>query len=112
MSGMNEQDVTERRRSPRVMLPVDEECSLQLRTRVRLLDISLSGALVETDLPLPIGAKGQLRFALAGATYAPTVQIRRRAGLQARELNLGAVFTSMDDSSRRRLEDFLRKATP
>lgn len=111
MSGMDERDVTERRRSPRVMLP-DEECSLQLRTRVRLLDISLSGALVETDLPLPIGAKGQLRFALAGAAYSPTVQIRRRAGLQARELNLGAVFTSMDDSSRRRLEDFLRKSTP
>ena len=73
MSGMDERDVTERRRSPRVMLPQDEECSLQLRTRVRLLDISLSGALVETDLPLPIGAKGQLRFALAGAAYSPTV---------------------------------------
>ena len=112
MSGMEEQDVNDRRRSPRVMLPTDEECSLQLRTRVRLLDISLTGALVETDLPLPIGAKGQLRFALAGAAYAPTVQIRRRAGSQTRELNLGAVFTSMDDSSRRRLEDFLRKATP
>ena len=82
------------------------------RTRVRLLDISASGALVETDLPLPIGAKGQLRFALAGSAYAPTVQIRRRAGSQTRELNLGAVFTSMDDTSRRRLEDFLRKATP
>ena len=112
MSGIDERDINERRRSPRVMLPVDEECSLQLRARVRLLDISLSGALVETELPLPIGAKGQLRFALAGSTYAPTVQIRRRAGSQARELNLGTVFTSMDDTSRRRLEDFLRKATP
>jgi hypothetical protein len=111
-NGSDDRDVNDRRRSPRVMLPEDEQCSLQLRTRVRLLDISLSGALVETDLPLPIGAKGQLRFALAGAAYAPTVQIRRRVGSPARELNLGAVFTSMDDSSRRRLEDFLRKATP
>jgi hypothetical protein len=109
---MDERDVTERRRSPRVMLPQDEECRLQLRTRVRLLDISLSGALVESDVPLPIGANGQLRFALAGSAYAPTVQVRRRAGSQARELNLGTVFTSMDDTSRRRLEDFLRKATP
>ena len=104
--------VSDRRRSPRVLLPDDEECSLQLRTRVRLLDISATGALVESELPLPVGAKGQLRFALAGASYAPTVQIRRRAGSQARELNLGAVFTSMDEMSRRRLEDFLRKATP
>jgi hypothetical protein len=104
--------IQDRRRSPRVMLPTDEECSLQLRTRVRLLDISASGALVETDMPLPVGAKGQLCFALAGASYAPTVQIRRRAGSISRDLNLGAVFTSMDDMSRRRLEDFLRKATP
>ena len=34
----------DRRRSPRVMLPEDEECSLQLRTRVRLLDISADRA--------------------------------------------------------------------
>ncbi|HET7218499.1 MAG TPA: PilZ domain-containing protein [Vicinamibacterales bacterium] len=105
-------EMTDRRRSPRVMLPEDEECSLQLRTRVRLIDISASGALVESEVPLPVGSKGQLRFALAGASFAPTVQIRRRAGSLSKELNLGAVFTSMDDASRRRLEEFLRKATP
>jgi hypothetical protein len=106
----NEQQ--DRRRSPRVALPQDEECDLQLRTRVKLLDISATGALVESEIPLPIGARGQLRFALAGAAFAPTVQIRRRAGSPARDLNLGTVFTSMDDTSRRRLEEFLRKATP
>jgi len=108
----NEGNDTDRRRSPRVMLPADEECRLQLRTRVRLVDISATGALVESDMPIPIGATGQLRFSLAGASYAPTVQVRRRAGDRARELNLGTVFTSMDDTSRRRLEEFLRKATP
>jgi hypothetical protein len=107
-----EQRMAERRRSPRVMLPEDEECSLQLRTRVRLLDISVTGALVETELPLPVGARGQLRFALAGTSFSPTVQIRRRAGSPARDLNLGTVFTSMDEACRRRLEEFLRKATP
>jgi hypothetical protein len=94
-----------------VTLPQDEECDLQLHTRVRLLDISATGALVESELPLPVGARGHLRFALAGASFSPTVQIRRRAG-SARDLNLGTVFTSMDDTSRRRLEEFLRKATP
>jgi len=102
----------DRRRSPRVLLPEDEECSLQLRTRVRLVDISATGALVESNLPLPVGSHGQLRFALAGASYAPTVQIRRRAGSQVRDLSLGTMFTSMDDTSRRRLEEFLKKATP
>jgi c-di-GMP-binding flagellar brake protein YcgR len=108
----NVNEPQDRRRSPRVMLPQDEECDLQLRTRVRLLDISATGALVESEVPLPIGARAQLRFALAGAAFAPTVQIRRRAGSAARDLNLGTMFTSMDDTSRRRLEEFLRKATP
>jgi hypothetical protein len=112
LNGTDNKAPQDRRRSPRVLLPQDEECSLQLRTRVRLLDISASGALVESDVPLPVGATGQLRFALAGAAYTPTVQIRRRAGSPARDLNLGTVFTSMDESSRRRLEEFLRKATP
>jgi PilZ domain len=112
LNGIDNKAPQDRRRSPRVLLPQDEECSLQLRTRVRLLDISASGALVESDVPLPVGATGQLRFALAGAAYTPTVQIRRRAGSPARDLNLGTVFTSMDESSRRRLEEFLRKATP
>ena len=112
MNDLEDKAPQDRRRSPRVLLPRDEECSVQLRTRVRLLDISASGALVESDVPLPVGATGQLRFALAGASYAPTVQIRRRAGSLARDLNLGTVFTSMDETSRRRLEEFLRKATP
>jgi c-di-GMP-binding flagellar brake protein YcgR len=102
----------DRRRSPRVVLPRDEECDVQLRTRVRLVDISATGALVESEVPLPIGARAQLRFALAGAAFAPTVQIRRRAGSPTRDLSLGTMFTSMDDTSRRRLEEFLRKATP
>ena len=102
----------DRRRSPRVVLPRDEECDVQLRTKVRLLDISATGALVEAEVPLPIGARAELRFALAGAAFAPTVQIRRRAGSPARDLSLGTMFTSMDDTSRRRLEEFLRKATP
>lgn len=108
----NGQGTEERRRSPRVMLPADEECSVQLRTRVRLVDISATGALVESDVPLPVGVRGQLRFALAGASYSPTVQIRRRGAAHAKELSLGTMFTSMDDTSRRRLEEFLRKATP
>jgi c-di-GMP-binding flagellar brake protein YcgR len=107
-------DYEDRRRSPRVTLPQDEveECDLQLRTRVRVLDISATGALVESDVPLPVGVRGHLRFALAGAAFSPTVQIRRRAGSPARDLNLGTMFTSMDETSRRRLEECLRKATP
>lgn len=101
----------ERRRTPRVRLPQQEHCELHLRTRVQLLDISLTGVLVGTDVKLPLGAQGQLRFGLGGSAFAPTVQVKRRAagGPQG---GFGAVFKLMDESSRRRLEEFLRKATP
>jgi hypothetical protein len=95
-----------------VLLPEQEQVLLQLRMRVRLLDISVSGALVSADVPLPVGAPGQLRFAIAGSSYAPTVQIRRRVPAGERDVRVGTVFTGMDEMSRRRLEDFLRKATP
>lgn len=105
--GMN---VTDRRRTPRVQLPRYESCDLHLLARVQLLDISASGALVGGDVTLPVGAQGQLRFALGGNTYAPAVQVRRRA-LHPRQPAFGVVFRAMDETSRRRLEEFLRKAT-
>jgi hypothetical protein len=102
----------ERRRSPRVALPGQDQCAVQVRSRVRLLDISVSGALLATDARLPLGAHGQLHFSLAGAAYAPGVQVWRRAPSPDKDLRLGAMFTSMDEVSRRRLEEFLRRATP
>lgn len=108
---MTRDEQPERRKTPRVSLPADEQCVFHLRSRVRLLDISLSGALLSADIALPPGASGQLRFALAGSSYAPGAQVRRDARADA-DLRLGTTFTSMDDVSRRRLEDFLRKAMP
>ena len=102
---------SERRRSPRIRLPHQEQCELHLRTRVQLIDISLSGVLFAADMPLPVGAGGQLRFGLGGAAFAPTVRIKRRASTSDQR-RFGTVFTSMDEGSRRRLEEFLRKATP
>jgi hypothetical protein len=101
----------ERRRWPRVAL-AEEYCRLQVRTRVRLLDVSASGALLASDIPLPVGTMGQLRFALAGDAFSPAVQVRRRAMSGDHQFLVGSIFTSMEDRSRRRLEEFLRRATP
>ena len=103
--------VPERRRSPRIPV-TDEHCRLHVRTRVRLVDLSASGALIASEVPLPVGATGQLRFALGGDAFCPSVQIHRRAGITNRELLLGSMFISMEDRSRRRLEEFLKRATP
>jgi len=104
---------TERRQSPRVALGGDFECRLDLRTRVRLLDISLSGALLAAELAVPAGAAAQLRSGLGASAFRTDVQVRRSIGLPAVvPMNgIGAMFTTMDERSRRGLEEFLRKAS-
>jgi hypothetical protein len=89
------------------------ECVLEVRTRVRLVDISLTGTLLATELLLPIGTRAHLRSNVGASSFTPAVQVRRVADAPARGTGdrLGTVFTTMDDRSRRSLEDFLRKAT-
>ena len=110
---MNTAITTERRRSPRVAPGAGIECRLDLRTRVRLLDISLSGALLAAELALPVGAAAQLRSGLGASAFRTDLQVKRSVGLPqgVSMKGLGAMFTSMDDRSRRGLEDFLRKAS-
>jgi hypothetical protein len=104
---------TERRQTPRVALGGGVECRLDLRTRVRLIDISLSGALLAAELAPPVGASGQLQSGLGAGALQANVQVRRNVGLRPGvPLNgLGAMFTTMDERSRRSLEEFLRKAS-
>ena len=108
-----EMDGAERRRVPRVEVEDGLECRLEVRTRIRLLDISLSGALLAGEAPLPVGTRAQLRAGVGPAPFAPEVQVQRQVNRGGREANpaLGAVFVGMDDSSRRSLEEFLRKAS-
>ena len=103
----------ERRQSPRVPLDGAVQCRLDLRTRVRMLDISLTGALLASELPLPAGAAAEFRSGLGAAAFRTEVQVQRAVGLNAGALvnGIGAMFTTMDDRSRRSLEDFLRKAS-
>jgi len=89
------------------------ECCLNLRTRVRMLDISLSGVLLAAELALPTGAAADLRSGLGAASFRADVQVRRTLGVTAGTFSngIGAMFTTMDERSRRSLEDFLRKAS-
>jgi hypothetical protein len=109
----NSANTTERRQGRRVDIDGAIECRLDLRTRVRLIDISLSGALLAADVALPVGESARLRSPLGGGTLQSDVQVKRKVGLRAEAaLNgLGASFTEMDPLSRRNLEEFLRKAS-
>jgi hypothetical protein len=103
----------ERRQTARVDLGGRVECRLDFRTRVRLIDISLSGGLLAVEQPLPVGTPAHLQSGLGAGAFNAGVQVRRSVGLPAALplKALGAVFTGMDERSRRTLEDFLRKAS-
>ena len=104
---------SERRQAPRVAVDSGIECRLDLRTRVRLLDISVSGALLAAELAVPAGASAQLRSALGPNAFRSEVQVRRSLALPAAmpQNGVAAMFTTMDERSRKSLEDFLRKAS-
>jgi len=102
----------ERRRLPRVAVEEGLECQLEVRTKIRLVDISMSGALLASDAQLPIGTRAHLRAGVGPSPFAPEVQVKRQVerGREA-QTGLGAVFLGMDDRSRKSLEEFLRKAS-
>jgi hypothetical protein len=110
---MSREFMTERRQTPRIACDDGIECRLDLSMRVRLLDISLTGALLAAELPLPVGVSARLRSDLGASAFRSEAQVRRSAGLPPGVplKGLGAAFTTMDERSRRSLEDFLRKAS-
>ncbi len=88
------------------------DCRFEMRARVKLVDISASGALLVSDATLPVETAGQLKAVLSAARFSPSLQIRRTSGLPRNEgSQLGTVFLGMDDESRKSLEAFLKKAT-
>ena len=103
----------ERRRVPRVAVDEGLECRLEVRTRIRLVDISLTGALLSSEAQLPVGTKAHMQAGVGSAPFAPDVQVQRIVDRSSRESKpaLGAVFVGMDEKSRRSLEAFLRKAS-
>jgi c-di-GMP-binding flagellar brake protein YcgR len=104
--------VHERRRGPRVTVDEQVDCRFEMRARVRLLDISATGALLVSETVLPIESAGQLKSVLASARFSPSLRVKRTASLPSHEgTQLGTVFLEMDDESRKSLEAFLKKAT-
>lgn len=104
---------TERRRSPRVAVDGAAECCLDLSMRVRVLDISVNGALLAAEVPLPVGEAARLRSTLGPNAFYTDIEVKRTAALPADVglCGLGAAFLTMDERSRRSLEEFLRRAS-
>ena len=104
----------ERRRTPRVAVGAAHTVQIELRHRVQMVDISQSGALFICELRLPVGARAQLRTGLGAAPFATEVVVRRhdeRPATERRAAHRGRSFATMDEGSRRGLEQFLRRAS-
>jgi c-di-GMP-binding flagellar brake protein YcgR len=104
-------EMIERRRSPRVALESNEAVRLELRNRVRLLDISQSGTLIGCETTLPVGTRGHVRAGLATLPFSAELAVRRHHVKPAPKgmVGLGTVFASMDDRSREHLDRFLKR---
>jgi c-di-GMP-binding flagellar brake protein YcgR len=104
--------VQERRRGPRVAVDQAFDCRFEMRARVRLLDISASGALLATEVLLPADTAGRLKAVLAAARFSPSLEVRRTmAAPRDGGVQLGTLFLDMDHESRKSLDEFLKKAT-
>jgi hypothetical protein len=104
--------VQERRRAPRISVDENFDCRFEMRARVRLVDISATGALLTTEAVLPVESTGQLKAILEAARFSPSLLVKRTTALPRNEgSQLGTAFVGMDDESRKSLEAFLKKAT-
>jgi len=101
----------ERRRTPRVAVEGKHEFRLGRRLRVRVVDISASGALLVADERLPVGSVGRLQISLGGNQFEGQVQIKREqpAGAEKGHL-IGTVMTPSQPRHQEALDQFLRRA--
>jgi hypothetical protein len=95
----------ERRLSPRrqtqghpVAVPVAES--------VRVLDLSLSGVLLETASRADLGAIAKLKFSVGGEPLAADVEVRRVTGGPS-GYRVGARFVELTPAHRRLIERFM-----
>jgi hypothetical protein len=61
----------------------DDIASLTEHVRVRVLNCSAAGCLLETTAPVPVGASGRLRVSFGGRDFDDTIQIVRCERIQS-----------------------------
>lgn len=99
-----------RRRSARLEFHVSPDVLLRTWTSVRVLDISATGVLLETNAG-EAWDRIELLMPLGGMTFAAQVQVCRRQVLRdgrgEPRVRIGGSFMNLDDASRGQLAEFL-----
>jgi len=98
----------ERRRAPRHEVS-EQHAEAPSNLNVRVLDISTAGVLLQAPRQVMPGARGSLRFALAGAPFSADIQVRRvsPASETGSWYHIGATFVGMTLEHRQLIERFI-----
>ena len=98
----------ERRRSPRHEVG-GEFVNLPANMSVRVIDISSAGVLLQSGHLLSPGARGSLRFTLAGTPFSADIQVQRVStpSESGSGYRIGATFVGMSPEHRRLIERFI-----
>lgn len=101
---------SDRRRVPRTAIADTELSVLAFPVPVRLLDISLSGVLLESSHPVDLGTRGSLRFNFGGIPFSADVKVERlertRGSATAECYSIAASFVSLSREDQRVIERF------
>lgn len=100
---------TERRRVPRAVIADTELSVLAFPIPVRLLDISLSGVLLEAAHAVDLGTRGTLRFNFGGVPFSADVKVERLDSQpqgSAERYTIGASFVALSRQDQRVIERF------
>jgi c-di-GMP-binding flagellar brake protein YcgR len=101
----------ERRRYPRLAVDVPVDLRVRFRSRVRLLDLSETGALLAATDRLPPGTRGRLRVALGAALVEAPIEVEREGRApDGRGRLAGVSLGGMQAGHRAALDDFLARA--
>lgn|SRR5512144_920074 len=99
----------DRRRNPRVIVSAGATSDCVMAVTVRVLDLGVRGLLMASPQPLKVGERVRMTMRLGDRPVEATVVIRRvnaAAGTKG-GYEIGAVFVSLDEATRRVVQQFL-----
>jgi hypothetical protein len=103
----------ERRTMPRIPVETGELAVLPFPMTVRVLDISLSGVLLQSAHPVGPGARGSLRLNLDGVPFTADVEVQRVSptpdDTSPERFRIGAKFVSTTREHQQIIERFINQ---
>ena len=103
----------ERRKAERSAVEIGELAVLPVHMSVRVLDISLSGVLLQSAHPVERGARGSLRLNLQGVPFVADVEVQRISPASdptsADAYRIGARFVSTSREHQHVIERFIEQ---